>query len=213
MANRLFKPSKIWYHNAVAGGAYSAPYAYILGYYSAAENLAQIAIENRELDTLFFPICFNYRHYMELSLKHLILNFEQFAVVLEELGYKGKTTESVADKAKKEHGLGKLLNWLVVRFEKVTDEKLDNDLQELILEFHNIDPNGQIFRYPTLKGNSFSLPYQKLYDVENIRHKMQEINIHFSGMDSWLRCVFLSIVGIRRIWKSLKDIWRCWQIF
>ncbi len=185
MTKKLFKPSKIWYHNAVAGGKYSAPYAYILGYYSAAESLVQVAIETGKLDTLFFPICFNYRHFLELSLKHLIIGFEKFADVSVELGY-GEKINSVAEKVKNEHSLEKLLNWLIERVEKISGEKFDNKLRELIVEFHNIDPNGQIFRYPVLKDGSFSLPDQSSYDVENIRLQMEEINNFFTGIDAWL---------------------------
>ena len=186
MAKKLFKPSKIWYHNAVAGGKYSAPYAYILGYYSAAESLVQVSIETGKLDTLFFPICFNYRHFLELSLKHLIIGSEKFADVSAELGNGEKITNSVASKIKNEHSLEKLLNWLVERFEKISGEQFDNELRELIVEFHNIDPNGQIFRYPVLKDGSFSLPDQSNYDVENIRLQMEKINDFFAGMDAWL---------------------------
>jgi hypothetical protein len=185
MMKKLFKPSKIWYHNAVAGGKYSAPYTYILGYYSAAESLVQVAIETGKLDTLFFPICFNYRHFLELSLKHLVIGFEKFADVSVELGY-GEKINSVTEKVKNEHSLEKLLNWLIERFEKISGVKFDNKLRELIIEFHNIDPNGQIFRYPVLKDGSFSLSDQSNYDVENIRLQMEEINDFFTGIDAWL---------------------------
>ncbi len=186
MAKRLFKPSRIRYYNAVAGGKYSVPYAYILGYYSAAESLVQISIETRKLDTLFFPICFNYRHFLELSLKHLIIGSEKFADVSAELGYGEKIVESVARKVMIEHSLEKLLNWLIERFEKTSGEQFDNELRELIVEFHNIDPNGQIFRYPILQDGSFSLPNQSNYDVENIRLQMEKVNNYFTGMDAWL---------------------------
>jgi len=186
MAKKLFKPSKFWYHNAVAGGNYSAHYAYILGYYYAAESLVQVSIDSGRLDTLFFPICFNYRHFIELSLKHLIIGSEEFASILVELGYGDKSIESVANKAKNEHSLEKLLNWLIQRFDKISDEKFDNEFRGLIVEFHNIDPNGQVFRYPFLKDGSISLPDQNNYDIENIRSQMEKINNYFTGMDAWL---------------------------
>ncbi len=186
MVKKLFKPSNLHYHNAVTGGEFSAPYAYILGYYSAAESLVQTSIESGQLDTLFFPICFNYRHFLELSMKHLIIGAEKFADISAELGYGEKIPVSVAGKIKNEHSLEKLLNWLIERFEKISGEQFDNELKELIVEFHNIDPNGQIFRYPVLKDGSFSLPDHTNYDVENIRLQMGKVNNYLTGMDAWL---------------------------
>lgn len=174
------------YHNAVAGGKYSVPYAYILGYYFAAENLTLIAIESEKLDTLFFPICFNYRHYLELTMKHLIAGAEKYANVLAKLGYGEEITKSVVEKIKNEHSLEKLLRWLIERFNKFSIEQFDSKLREVIIEFHNIDPNGQIFRYPVLTNGSLSLPDQRNYDVENIRFQMEKVNEYFTGMDAWL---------------------------
>lgn len=186
MQKKLFKPSKIWYHNAVVGGKYSAPYAYILGYYLAAESLTKVAIESENLDILFFPICFNYRHYIELSMKHLIASTELFTNVSARLGYGSEITNSVVSKIKNEHSLAKLLQWLIERLNKFSGEPFDSELRELINEFHNMDPNGQIFRYPVLKNGELSLPDQKNYDVENIRCQMEKVNNYFSGMDAWL---------------------------
>jgi len=59
----------------------------MLGYYKAGEKLAALVIcEERNQDILFFPICFNYRHYVELTLKHLIKSAEKYYFVLRELG-------------------------------------------------------------------------------------------------------------------------------
>jgi len=85
MTDKLFvsAPSNRWSCTAVAGGKYSEPYAYMLGYYKAGKKLASLAIyERRNQDILFFPICFNYRHYVELTLKHLILSAEKYYFVL-----------------------------------------------------------------------------------------------------------------------------------
>jgi len=87
MTERLFIAAQSnWSVNAVAGGKYSEPYSYMEGYYRAGEKLAAFAInERRNMDVLFFPICFNYRHYVELTLKHLILAAEKYYFALNEI--------------------------------------------------------------------------------------------------------------------------------
>ncbi len=48
------------------------------GYKNSADDLVEIALENRTpktLDTYIFPILFSYRHSLEISLKHIYLRF------------------------------------------------------------------------------------------------------------------------------------------
>jgi hypothetical protein len=189
MSRKLFTaaPSNKWLRNAVAGGEYSTPYAYILGYYEAAETLAMAALRGGTQDTLFFPICFNYRHYVELSLKHLIIATEKFYVVLEELGdTRGTLRESAQSEIINDHSLERLFRLLVERLQLVTDEKFDDTIRKTIMQLHGMDPDGQNFRYPRRTDDRLALPEQSAYDLEIIRRRMEEVYNYLSGLDIWL---------------------------
>ena len=189
MTRKLFAPDPItqWNRNAVVGGRHSAPYAYISGYYQAAERLTEAALTSGYKDTLFFPICFNYRHYVELALKHLIMVAEDFHSILEQLGdARGKLSESAKLKIVHVHSLEQLLSWFVERLALVTDTNLSDDVCRIIKQLHHMDPNGQTFRYPFAKDGSLMLPDQRLYDLANIRILMEEVESELSGVDAWL---------------------------
>jgi len=177
-----------WNQNAVVGGQPSAAYAYISGYCEAADKLTEIALISGPKDTLFFPICFNYRHYVELALKYLIIAVEDYHSILRQLGQgEGKLIKSAKPKIVYEHGLQPLLDWFVERLELVTDTKLSSDVCAIIKQLHEMDPSGQIFRYPFKKDGSLMLLEQRRFDLVNIRTLMQEVEGELSGVDIWLK--------------------------
>ena len=93
MSDRLFAPAsrEDWHKNAIVGGFYSELYVLMEGYYEAANMLISSALDEgnstRDLTFLFHPICFLYRHYIELSLKYLISKSELLYAILDEMGY------------------------------------------------------------------------------------------------------------------------------
>ena len=81
MQKKLFKKATIkeMEEMATIGGHNHTRYSYINGYYEAGKGLIDIAISEKyshKKDTLFYPICYNYRHYLELHLKSLIMDTE-----------------------------------------------------------------------------------------------------------------------------------------
>jgi hypothetical protein len=196
VSKKLFTPSPAskWHQEVIAGGEYTARFAYILGYYEGARALAEAAIREKvEGDpfffsgNLFYPICFNYRHFIELSLKHLICATEDLYTLLDRTGdTRGTLSESAAQKLVYEHSLERLLNWLIERLKLVTDNQLDDNVRRIIVQFHNMDPDSQVFRYPTRKDGKLTLPEPREYDLENIRKLMEDVHNEFSGLDAWL---------------------------
>ncbi|WP_009630737.1 hypothetical protein [Synechocystis sp. PCC 7509] len=97
MINKTFISStkKNWQNEAIAGGNYLlGSNNHIHGYYKAANILVNSALasdrnrdrdRDRDRDMLFFPVVFNYRHYIELSLKDLIDKVEDAYDVLKEI--------------------------------------------------------------------------------------------------------------------------------
>jgi hypothetical protein len=70
----LFDSADDWYHNACINLRFFNWDVYASGYKHAGDLLVQHVIDTRNhRDTLVFPIVFNYRQYIELRLKELIL--------------------------------------------------------------------------------------------------------------------------------------------
>lgn len=72
---RLFKGTSEYYHFSHFGwGLKSQFYGYIKGYISVSDAAVELAVTSKDiakLDTYVFPIIFNYRQFLELSLKSL----------------------------------------------------------------------------------------------------------------------------------------------
>jgi hypothetical protein len=186
----LFQPAPFheWQRNAVAGGDYSARGAYIIGFYRAAEALVFVAIEEHKNDILFFPICFNYRHWLELILKQLIVLAEKLCLVLKEIGDIPDSSEIINwSKTKpKGHNLESLLKSLLTRLSFISKEEFDKNVVDLIVQIYKMDPDGQNFRYPYRTDETLAMEKQNLYDLEHIRVEMENIFNYLSGIEAWL---------------------------
>ena len=84
------------------------------------------------------------------------------------------------------HSLETLLNWLKDCLACISKEILANNIQKLIIEFHNMDSNGQKFRYPILKTNQNSFPDQSYYDLKIIKQRVEKIANYFMAIDAWI---------------------------
>ena len=178
-----------WNKTVCVGGKFSSNYSYALGYLYAADILVEHAVieKNNKKDKLFYPICFNYRQFIELTLKQLIIYSEKFYYKSEYLGYElKKLNGSVSDKLDSTHSIEKLLNWLIEILDCVSDEKFDRNKKDLILEFHNLDSNGQKFRYPVQTNTLESFPKQTFYDLEKLKSGIKDIFEYFMGIDAWI---------------------------
>ena len=69
----LFTPASDWWNNAALNWSDDSLEYYILGYKEAADILVLKVDElGQSQDILVFPVCFLYRHYLELRLKEII---------------------------------------------------------------------------------------------------------------------------------------------
>lgn len=175
-------------NNAIIGEYYTLRYAYINGYYEAAKILVDTALNGNSKDILFYPICFNYRHYLELHLKSLVELTEELYLKMELLGYAknnlDKTAENGLDKV---HSIEVLFKYFEKRLKLVAinGEVFDPNIRKYIMQFHNIDSDGQKFRYHITKQQS-SFPNPQEYDLKNISTLMEEIKRLLYGVDGWL---------------------------
>ncbi len=191
--DKVFQPNKTsaWWKNAVVGGTWSSKYIYAIGYKKAGDILVDNAIRYRCQDSLFFPICFNYRHFIELFLKGLILNTGCLIRYRADCGESividhTKTTEDILSKLEKTHSIRHLAELLRSSLQKVSDEQFNEEIWNYLIEFHGIDPTSQAFRYFINKRHKLFFPNQERYDLENIKSKVTKIEQYFSGIDAWL---------------------------
>lgn len=165
-------------------------YIYINGYYEAGKILVdKICHTDIGLDknALFYPICFNYRHYIELHLKSLIEDSEILYDKMVELNYlkNGKLPKKTSDTLGNIHSLNKLLTLLKERLHhtKISDEEFPKDIEKLIEEMHNSDSNSQQYRYYKDKQGHLSFPNEKEYNIDNISKGMKAVHDLLWGID------------------------------
>jgi hypothetical protein len=198
MKKGLFKPVGM---DEIRGGSIfgnksiDARSAYISGYYEAAKSLAEIAANTeceRTRDTLIYPVCFNYRHYIELHLKSLIEDAESLYAKMEELEYlqNGNLPKKVTELLDKTHSLNVLMEYLIERlhYTQVSNEKFPKDIEKYIKQMHDSDKSGQKYRYHKNTAGKLHFPDEEIYDIENIANIMQEVYDLLWGIDEYLYC-------------------------
>jgi hypothetical protein len=145
------------------------------GYKRAADLAVAIATENRSCrDSLVYPVVFNYRHFLELSLKHLIASYGPSVGI---------------DPVWDTHDLHRL--WRT--FERVlqefgTDDPDDADpiVGSVIAQFAKIDPKSDAHRYPVDRtGAPLPIAFARTH-LENLAHVMNAVSGYFTGCDGYL---------------------------
>ena len=168
------------------GGPYNFS-SYADGYFEATERLIQSVREDRcWVDCLIYPIVFNFRHGVELSIKNLNL-------ILPKLwGEKAPTkwTHRLTD------------NWESVCAYLLRDPgcfdpdgKLIAFVEELVTEFVAIDPTGEVFRFPRAKSGSWFLHDYSVINVEVLDVALQQTKDVFNWWD----------FTVGRLWDSLCE--------
>ena len=168
-------------------------YQYINGYYDAGRTLVEESLKlekEGKSHNYFYPICYSYRHYIELHLKTIIEDLELLYEKSEKLGCLKNGVlldeNKVSEKLHETHNLDKLLSYAEERiiYTQVNGENFPKDTAKFIRQFHEKDRTSQSFRYSkTTSGkNSFdSTPYYKLEELKNV---MEEINTMLWAIDS-----------------------------
>lgn len=147
----------------------------IEGYRQVAELAVAKSAEDRfTRDFLVYPAIFNYRHFIELSLKHLIATYGVHVGV---------------DAIWNSHDLERL--WLTFsevlqRFGTEDPEDADPVVASIVAEFAKLDPRSDAYRYPKdQKGNPLPLTFTRA-DLENLADVMKAVSGYFTGCDGYL---------------------------
>lgn len=190
--NRIFGPADDsgWHRHAQAGGDVST-YVYAWGYREAADELVELAVAKRMGDVYFFPICFLYRHSMEVTLKDLVEQADRFIRAAVRLGWCSpdalRDEAKVKEKLEKTHSLLSLFQDLTARLALVSDETMPEAVVAAVRELHSLDADGQTFRYAWRKDGSASLPDTATYDLGRIRSEVgRAIEFLAYGVGGWL---------------------------
>ena len=173
--DKLFQVSPHWDGNAyVADHPHSRMVMMMSGYKRGADLMVEQTSYRPDRDILVFPIIFNYRQYLELSLKYVISNYGCTVGV-----------EAIWDS----HNLAKL--W--TRFEEVLERygAADDDgataaVAQIVAEFATVDPRSFSYRYPVdTKGRAIELAREHL-DLVALADVMKGVDGYFSGCDGYL---------------------------
>ena|GEM_PF-2133280 len=195
MENEVFKRSTEWWKNAIVSESDVTKYAYSFGYKKAGDILAEKVLNDRfMIDALFLPICYCYRHFIEVSLKESIIE----VTLLINGGRYGSLEGIECDletlKKLLEGKNGHNLKWLWEELEKrmdaaiePRDKEWDEKIKGYILAFHQLDEKSQAFRYPLdKKTGEMHFKGERHYDIEHIQKCAKEIEMYFNGLDGYV---------------------------
>lgn len=175
-----------------SGGSYYAQsviYSYnrntfrihVSAFHEGAEILAEVIQENiAEKQHLFRPMCYLYRNSIELALKQII--FEQCT-------FERKQQEALRIMNRKKHSIQGLWNSLEKQIASfITLSKEEKELIEKYVKIiHELDPEGDIFRYPVSISLEPNFKIDKTIDVKNTTLFFEEfhllLNFIYTRMD------------------------------
>lgn len=143
---------------------------YACAYYECAEILFERFKDAKGdyaiLDGIGLPICFSYRHFIELSLKHLFVKF----VCTNEQEYK-----ECLNKGHDLEELWKAIKNKLSKLKKRVGSTVSlGCVEHYIKEFDKFDKNSMTLRYPVDKKLKPMKPETKL-DIYNLHDRMQEL--------------------------------------
>jgi hypothetical protein len=174
----------------------SRDYPYREGYRMAGKILTEWAAENGKVDFLVFPICHSYRHYVELSLKRLIL-----------MGCCIAHREMTADEAKlqsEKHDLRQLWNaYRAIQVEAINatgerprpDEEIEG-IEAYIDQLHEVDKGSYSFRYATTTRGEATLQDVERINLARFSEHMECLCDYLSGFDMYYKDLFSNEAGV-----------------
>ena len=174
--------------NATVGASFIRDYSYAVAYWSAGDILVKDALESDKdkRDGLFYPICFMYRHFIELTLKQLIIHAEAFYEKTEIIGYELQKYTKPKKELESIHSLEILVKRLIDVLTCISEGHFDDEIKKIILEFHAIDPVGQTFRYPTNRKHEKSFSQVQNFNIATIKTGINKVAQYFMGIDTYL---------------------------
>lgn len=194
MKDRLF-PGIIGRGNACFNFTSDVHFGYVHGFKRGGDALvAYVEEKGDSIDMLVYPICFNYRHYLEITLKDLV---ETCFDILEKTG--SRKERGILER---EHDLSKI--WLLLQeqlilLRKVVDMKESIDqfykdafpkIDKFIKEFTQIDPGSFTFRYSKDRKGINSIPRNvRSLNIFTLRDELGVVYEYLYSFDLYLSSI------------------------
>ncbi len=161
--------------NATIGGEIFDRLVLMMRGYKQSADLLVAATESdvKSRDVLVYPIIFNYRHFLELSLKY------QLFAHGEKVGVHANW---------KTHDLAVLWSEfikIVERYGTSDPDEADPAVEEIIAEFAKIDVGSFSHRYPCDRSGDAIPVNQSQLDLGHLREVMECVENYFSGSDGY----------------------------
>lgn len=174
--DRPFTQADNPYENAaIEGRAQSRLMLMFAGYKLAADLMVQQSNQGSyERAALVYPIVFNYRHFIELSLKYIIATYGGTVGI--EPNWETHELET----------LWKTFIQVLNKFGHKDPDGTDEIMSEIIAEFAKVDERSFSFRYPVDKqGKTIPLGHEEL-DLNALADVMKGLEGYFIGTDGYL---------------------------
>lgn len=183
--NKYFKAGEPAWANACVGENGNPSYAeYYKGYSKAANVLLDAVIANKGVhlwtDSFIYPICFNFRHSIELRLKDICQHYisEIFAIKNEPFNFDHTGS----------HDIGRI--WGFVKQNSVkaerNSEKFIEEIDEFIMELSTIDSTGQVFRYPFSNGSERHLVREGIINVIDLKTQFNRVELELDEFSNFM---------------------------
>jgi len=149
------------------------------GYKMSGDILVEYVEQNPGFKRrLVYPILFSYRHYLELALKRLVIDYGTAAGVMLE---------------KKDHGLIRLWELFLKILihhghygESSSNDAPTNLVGDRIKEFNSLDPVSQTFRYPSDRLNAPFSSVPSSIDLSEHKRVIENISVYLEAAHSAL---------------------------
>ena len=160
---------------------------YISGYEKSVELLLSHVVQTREgLDYLIYPIMFNYRQYLELSIKHINWLADQ---ILDRRVIANFQRPRFVKFDNSNHNLGKIWQSAVEKLKKVDDSIPDSLLKQVgktVDDYQTIDKSSMSFRYPENKDWERSINKHKSINILIVVKSYEATIPKIRQIDGWL---------------------------
>jgi hypothetical protein len=177
--NDLFRGDKSKYRLNACVGRNGGPwnfYDFSVGYFLAAAQIGEgLLQDSSRVDVQIYPLVYNFRHAIELSLKSLAKKLPRiWAADVDEI----KQTHKLID------------NWNAVKPYLLRDRQFDSDktlipvIASILKDFLEIDPTGEAFRYPTARNGDMHLERISLVNVVVLLSSMRTVRNAFEWWDN-----------------------------